>query len=350
MKIMSEQSVEQKRLLALVMHHDGRDMKDIASELNVSKSFIRRARCRLQRYGHLMDRPRAGRPSVSTDRDKRMVKYKAVRQNCYSAQKMSRELRDESGVQMNRQQVSQELRRCGFKRYGNKFVVEPTKRWTHERKKFYDSYHGVDWKRVAFSDEKVFDLSPDNRVKLYARSYEEAQKKYKQQPDRYTNKVKVWGIITAAGVGPLIAVEQNMNSEGFRDKVLQKVMATRYYQGKLFRKTNCAPARWLFQQDNASFHKGPSVRKFFKEHQICPLVWPPRSPDLNPIENIWSIVDANLKRNIVSQNTSMSPDQIYEEVLKAWNMVTSEQCNAVVGSMPSRLAQLKKGKYCMLKY
>ncbi|GFV97686.1 transposable element Tcb1 transposase [Trichonephila clavipes] len=46
----------------------------------------------------------------------------------------------------------------------------------------------------------------------------------------------------------------------------------------------------IFQQDNAQSHVARIVQRFFVNHQIELLPWPARSPDLLPIENMWSMV------------------------------------------------------------
>jgi hypothetical protein len=45
---------------------------------------------------------------------------------------------------------------------------------------------------------------------------------------------------------------------------------------------------WIYQQDNAPCHKAKSVTEWFKQNNINVLQWPARSPDLNPIENVWT--------------------------------------------------------------
>jgi len=59
---------------------------------------------------------------------------------------------------------------------------------------------------------------------------------------------------------------------------------------------------WLVQQDNDPTHKVGSLRaldKWRREVHDCHVellkAYPPNSPDLNPVENIWSIVDAKIK-------------------------------------------------------
>ncbi|GFT14322.1 hypothetical protein TNCV_4591361 [Trichonephila clavipes] len=46
----------------------------------------------------------------------------------------------------------------------------------------------------------------------------------------------------------------------------------------------------IFQQDNARLHLARIVQRFFVNNQIELHVWPARSPDLSPIENMWSMV------------------------------------------------------------
>ena len=48
-----------------------------------------------------------------------------------------------------------------------------------------------------------------------------------------------------------------------------------------------------FQQDNASHHKVQIMSNWFLEHdnEFSVLQWPPQSPDLNPTERLWDVVE-----------------------------------------------------------
>ncbi|GFV24737.1 transposable element Tcb1 transposase [Trichonephila clavipes] len=50
----------------------------------------------------------------------------------------------------------------------------------------------------------------------------------------------------------------------------------------------------IFQQDNARPHVACIIQSFFVNHQIEFLPWLARSPDLSPIENMWSMIAQRL--------------------------------------------------------
>ncbi len=48
-----------------------------------------------------------------------------------------------------------------------------------------------------------------------------------------------------------------------------------------------------FQQDNAPCHKAQIISDWFLEHdnEFTLLKWTPQSPDLNPTEHLWDVVE-----------------------------------------------------------
>ncbi|GFS81155.1 transposable element Tcb1 transposase [Trichonephila clavipes] len=67
----------------------------------------------------------------------------------------------------------------------------------------------------------------------------------------------------------------------------------------------------------------------FVNHQIELLPWPARSPDLSPIENMWSMVSQRLTQIIPPADT---PDQLWQRVEATWSAVSQEQQTKECGS------------------
>ena len=91
----------------------------------------------------------------------------------------------------------------------------------------------------------------------------------------------------------------------------------------------------IFQQDNARPHVARIVQGFFVNRQIELLPWPARSPDLSPIENMWSMVAQRLTQ---ITSPAATPDQLWQRVEAAWSAVPQEYMQGIFESMPRHVA------------
>jgi hypothetical protein len=54
----------------------------------------------------------------------------------------------------------------------------------------------------------------------------------------------------------------------------------------------------IFQEDNAPCHVSLRANQWKEENGIRTLLWPPQSPDLNIIENVWKVVEYRYKNDL----------------------------------------------------
>jgi len=89
---------------------------------------------------------------------------------------------------------------------------------------------------------------------------------------------------------------------------------------------------WFLLQDNAPPHKSDVMREWFHNHGITLLDFPPYSPDLNPIENVW----AHLKRR-VEKHRPRTADELEAAIREEWEAVDNSFLLSLAHSMPARL-------------
>ncbi|PRD30891.1 UNVERIFIED_CONTAM: Transposable element Tcb1 transposase [Trichonephila clavipes] len=96
----------------------------------------------------------------------------------------------------------------------------------------------------------------------------------------------VWDGIGYHSRTPLEHIAGILNSQRYIYELLETVVLP-YLKGL---STN------IFQQDNVRPYVACIVQRFFVNHQIELLAWPAHSPDLSPIETMWSMVSQRLPR------------------------------------------------------
>ena len=101
---------------------------------------------------------------------------------------------------------------------------------------------------------------------------------------------------------------------------------------------------FIFQQNNDPKHK-TKKNYFFKSNKIKLLEWPPQSPDINPIENLWVYLNENVNETNVTDKISY-----YTVLQKTWNKIDPEYLKKLIKSVPRRLEALLKAKGRHTKY
>ena len=91
---------------------------------------------------------------------------------------------------------------------------------------------------------------------------------------------------------------------------------------------------WKLMQDNAPSHKAKSIMDFLASKQVEMIAWPPYSPDLNPIENVWAWMKQQLADNFPVSTTR---EMLEESFMQIWDSITPEMCHAFSGSYEKRL-------------
>ncbi len=96
-----------------------------------------------------------------------------------------------------------------------------------------------------------------------------------------------------------------------------------------------------FQQVNAPCHKAQIISDWFLEHKLILLKLPPPSPDLNPIEHLWDVVEREIR--IMDVQPTNLP-QLHDAIMSIWTKISDECFQHLVESMPRRIKAVLKAK------
>ena len=117
------------------------------------------------------------------------------------------------------------------------------------------------------------------------------------------------------------------------------VNATLYQQKCL--KTNLALLKTkTLVQDGARAHAAATTATYLKKRGIRVLQdWPPRSPDLNPIENLWGILTRR-----VSDCGPTDEKELHQYIKQVWDEYPQCEIDKLVNSFSDRIKKCVKVK------
>ncbi|UYV81499.1 hypothetical protein LAZ67_20001366 [Cordylochernes scorpioides] len=137
--------------------------------------------------------------------------------------------------------------------------------------------------------------------------------------------IMVWGGIGYHSRTSLVRIAGTLNTQRYISEVLEPVVLP-YLQGL---------STAIFQQDNARPPMTRIVQRFFVNRQIEFHLWPARSPELSPIENMWSMVAQRLTQ---ITSPAATPDQLWQSVDAVWYAVPQKHIQSLFESMPRSVA------------
>ncbi|CAD7001568.1 unnamed protein product [Ceratitis capitata] len=188
-----------------------------------------------------------------------------------------------------------------------------------------------EWQYVVFSDEKKFNLEgPDG----YSYYYHDLRK-VEHLLDRLHSRVggvMVWGAVSYYGHCELQFLTPKMNAKDYNCVLKTAFPFFRNLFGNL---------EWHFQRDNAPIHTAHTVKSWIREEKVKVLEWPPYSPDLNIIENVWGWLARKVYEGGKQYSTK---EELITGIKLAWSMISLDYLQKLYESLPNRMCEVLVNK------
>ena len=319
---------------ALGLRADQRNsLQDISNIINIPKSTV----YDINKRGTGITKPRPGRPRKISSRDvHQYIRY--LRTNKFTRRTSLSQLKKIFNLDVHECTIRRALQKAGYHHRVARHCLYLNKRDRKRRLKFakeHQDWTVEQWASVLFSDEMAVKLFMERHVKDYVwRMVDEEYHPHCINYGRWPQGTGMmfWGVFRKDKIGPGVFFDlkkgETVNSTIYRDQILlgslQQFWEESFGDIKL-------P---IVMEDNAPVHKKVCIPAR-EALGMTVLDWPPNSPDLNPIENIWSYMKDVLARDYADISSIVEMKRIVSDM---WENFTDEEWNKLIENMPDRMA------------
>lgn len=319
----------------LVCHHRGPKLSigAAAKVMRKSKSFVQHWVEQWKREKNVNDRPNIRSNVVTTLRqDQQIVRF--FEQNPGSSVRRASQRLRSRNIQASQSTIRRRLLQYQL-RYRST-IQKPLLTVIHIEKRMHwanENLH-TDWTKVIYTDESSFWLSTP-----LTRTWCTAANRTVVRTVKHPQKLHVYGAFCERGFGTLIVFTGILNAERMCNLYQRALLTT---ANKFYGTGN---RDWLLLEDNDPKHKSRRCNAWKQQHEIEQMVWPPQSPDCNPIENVWAIIKARLQGK-----TFTNLKQFGAFIRRQWHTFPPDYARNLSQSMPGRCARVIQNQGEWIKY
>ena len=134
----------------------------------------------------------------------------------------------------------------------------------------------------------------------------------------------VWCAISIRGKSNPIIAQGNIDANAYQNNILTPGLLP-------FLNALPNPGQMEFQHDGATAHKARTTNQFLHANNVRVMgPWLAKSPDLNPIEHVWSMIGSAVRNG---PNPPRNQDEMAQALIREWNAIDNWTIQRLIYSM-----------------
>lgn len=318
------------------LRETGLTINEITKKTQVPRSTVSKFLIRTKERGNTARKQGSGRPAILNSTNLATIKKIVCKTPRISSAKIANKLKNIAAPRTIRTALNN---LSFYGRYAAKkpFLTSKNKtarlNWAYK----YLNYKKEHWEKVIWSDECRFKLfGSDGKVHVWRKPNTRLEEKNLSGTVKFGGgSIMLWGCFYGKNLGKHVFVEETLNTLGYIDILSTSLPESVIENLNLY----------LFQQDNAPCHKSIATMDYFKQHKIKVMDWPAQSPDLNPIENVWSYMKIKL-----ADYNPRNMNDLKNLITQIWNEIPASFFKKLIDGMHNRCLQVIKAKGGHINY
>jgi DDE superfamily endonuclease/transposase/Homeodomain-like domain-containing protein len=330
----------EQRWTCVVLHKHGWKKRRIADDLQCDRHTVSAVLRRFRLSGDVCSGKRKGRPRC-TDEGTDLAIAVTARIDVFTS---PRQVRRKLNLDCSRLTIDRRMQEAGLFGRVARHKRDYSEAERRKRLSFANGYKDwteAQWEKVLFSDEKCFyGKGFCGRMWVRREKGTALDPQYTIHKTAHPVKVNVWGCFCAAGQGYSHIFNDNMDAA-----LMKNILSANLIPSAQLHFSFDPPEPWFLLHDNDKKFTSRLVQGWLHEAGVTTLEFPPYSPDLNPIENLWGVC-----ARAVEQKACETMLELQDVVADVWKKLDVDTMRTLAHSMPQRCKAVIEAEGWHTKY
>lgn len=306
---------EEKWEIVILYKSNDLSLRAIAKRMNCSLRAVQHIIRNYKETGQVRQLTKSGRPSVMNETALQQLDQLINKNDTAPSSHLAALLQKKTGKRISPRSIRR-ARVGALQRHPVHDVMTKTLGETEKQNRlsFARQLLTMNLHYILWSDEMQWDITSTGQIHWVKKGY--------HRPTRDVStvhaSVMVWGCVWHSGKSELCICERTIDAAYY----------TEILRDYLLPAMPCS-TRYLFQQDNARPHTAAKTMNWMSQFAVKLLEnWPTYSPDLNPIEHVWSWMTAFIKKEAPTNRQSL-----VNAILLAWEKIPQSVIQGYIGHL-----------------